>query len=149
VLPALAAFTAALALALAGPAQAATARHRPAAAACAVRGSTTVALDPQARVYARSQRGDADQHELFGCLLRTRRTLRRASTGSSVAALVLGPRGAFAYVSGGGAVVKSDASGEGVVLDPGPGIDPASLAIGGTWVFWMHGTVPIASRLAP
>lgn len=193
--------------ALVGPAQA-KARHRVAAAQpCAAKRSTTVALNPQARLYVRSQRGDPDQHELVGCLLRsgrtlqldswfscgcsrgdesapqvwlrgtvvainrygcppdptlgdcvgrahtvdlrTRRTLREANTGTSVAALVLGPRGAFAYVSNGGAVVKSDASDADAVLDPGPGIDPASLALGGTWLYWTRDGAPHSARLSP
>jgi hypothetical protein len=194
-------------LALAGPAQAKARPHRAAAATCAARGSTTVALDPQARVYVRSQRGDADQHELIGCLLasgrsvrlngwfdcgcsrgdesgpqlwlrgtvvainrfscppdpllggcvggartfdlRTRRTLREASTGTAISALAIGPRGAFAYVSSGGAVVKSDASGEDVVLDPGPGIDLGSLAVGGAWVYWVRDGAPHGAQLTP
>lgn len=174
---------------------------------CAARGSTTIALTPQARVYVRSQRGDADQHLLIGCLLRsgrttqldswfscdcsrgdefdpqvwlrgtvvainrwgcppdplaggictgaartfdlrTRRTLRRANTGTSVAALVIGPRGAFAYVSSGGAVAKSDAGGEGV-LDAAPGIDPSSLAIAGARVYWTRGGTPQSVLLTP
>ena len=81
--------------------------------------------------------------------LRSGRTLRSATTGSSVAALAIGPRGAFAYVSSGGAVVKSDASGEDVVLDPGPGIDPGSLAVGGAWVYWTRDGVPHGARLTP
>jgi len=177
------------------------------AAPCAAKRSVTVAQNEQARVYARSQRTDADQHVLIGCLLksgqkvqldswfssglsrgdesapqvwlrarivainryscppdptlggcvggartvslRTGETLRRANTGTSVAALVLGPRGAFAYVSSGGAVVKSDASGEGVVLDAGPGVDPASLAAAGTRVYWMRAGAPQSTLLSP
>jgi hypothetical protein len=180
-------------LACAGSAQAASARTHRGPATCAAKRSTTVALNPQARVYVRSQRGDADQHLLVGCLLRsgrslqldswtscgcsrgdesapqlwlrgtvvamnryscppdptlgdcvggastldlrTRRTLRRANTGTFVSALVLGPGGAFAYVSSGGVVSKSDAGGEGV-LDATPGIDSDSLAIAGARVYW-------------
>lgn len=81
--------------------------------------------------------------------LRTGETLRRASTGSSVAALVLGPRGAFAYVSSGGAVVKSDAAGETVVLDAGPGAEPGSLAIAGARVYWLRAGAPQTALLAP
>jgi hypothetical protein len=192
-------------LACAASAQAAKPRvHR--APTCAVKGSVTVALNPQARVYERSQRGDADQHQLVGCLLRsgrslqldswfscgcsrgdeagpqvwlrgtvvalnrfscppdpllggcvggahtfdlrTRRTLRRANTGTAVSGLVLGPRGAFAYVSSAGAVAKSDAGGEGV-LDATPGIDPSSLAIAGARVYWTRGGVAQSALLTP
>jgi hypothetical protein len=197
-----------LALVAAGPAQAAKPKPRRAAApACAVRGSTTVALDPQARVYVLARRGESDQHDVFGCLLRggrtfrldswfscgcsrgdeaapqvwlrgtvvavnhyscppdptlgacagsartvdlrTRRTLRAASTGSAVAALVIGPRGAFAYVSAGGAVAKADADGAGIVLENGSGIDASSLAVGGRWVYWMRAGAPRSTRLRP
>ncbi len=182
----------ALLCAIASPAQAAKATHRPAAQPCVAKGSTTVALNPQVRLYERT-RGSSDEHDLVGCLLgsgrrlvldswtscgcsrgdeagpqvwlrgtvvamnryscppdptlgdctggastfdlRTRRTLRRTNTGTFVSALVLGPRGAFAYVSSGGAVSKSDAGGEGV-LDATPGIDPDSLAIAGARVYW-------------
>lgn len=192
-------------LACAGSAQAARPRpHR--APTCAAKGSTTVALNPQARLYVRSQRGDADQHLLIGCLLgsgrtlqldswfscdcsrgdesgpqvwlrgavvainryscppdptlgdcvggartldlRTRRTLRRANTGTFVSALVLGPRGAFAYVSSAGAVAKSDAGGEGV-LDAAPGIEPDSLAIAGSRVYWTRAGAPQSALLTP
>jgi hypothetical protein len=167
----------------------------------------TVALNPQARVYVRSQRGDADQHLLIGCLLRsgqsvqldswfscgcsrgdesapqvwlrgrivalnryscppdpvlgscvgaartvslrTGEPLRRANTRTSVAALVLGPRGSFAYVSSGGAVVKSDATGESVVLDAGAGIDPDSLAVAGARVYWTRSDAPQTALLTP
>jgi len=194
-------------LACASSAQAASSRSHRAPAPCAARGSTTVALNPQARVYVRSERGDADQHLLIGCLLgngrkvqldtwfscdcsrgdelppqvwlrgtvvavnrhgcspdplvfdcsgsarsvslRTGKTLRRANTGTSVGALVLGPAGVFAYVSAGGAVVKSDASGETVVVDPGPGIDSASLAIAGARVYWMRAGAPQSALLTP
>lgn len=192
-----------------GPVAQASARPRQAAAAqpCAVKGSTTVALNPQMRVYVRPERDDSDRRVLVGCLLRdgyklhlgswlscgcsrgdepapqvwlrgavvavnsyscppdpalgdcvggawtlalrTGRTLRSATTGSSVAALAIGPRGSFAYVSSGGAVVKSDATGETVVLDPGPGIDLGSLAIGGAWVYWTRDGTPHGARLTP
>lgn len=192
-------------LACAGSANAARPRPHP-APTCAAKGSTTVALNPQARVYERAQRGDTDQHLLIGCLLRsgrttqldswfscgcsrgdetgpqvwlrgtvvalnryscppdpflgncvgsahtvdvrTRRTLRRANTGTSVSALVLGPGGAFAYVSSGGAVSKSDAGGESV-LDAGPGVDPTSLAIAGARVYWTRGGAPQSALLTP
>jgi hypothetical protein len=191
-------------------ASAAAARRapRPAAAPCAAKGSTTVALNPVARVYVRSQRGDADRHVLVGCLLRsgqrvvldswfscdcsrgdelapqvwlrerivvvnrygcspdptvpfdctgsarsislrTGETLRRANTGTSVAALVQGPRGSFAYVSSGGAVVTSDATGETVVRDAGPGIDATSLAVAGARVYWLRAGAPQTALLAP
>lgn len=195
-------------VACAAPAQAARARPRPAPPApCAVRGSTTVAQNAQARVYMRSERGDDSQHLLVGCLLRsgqrvllaswfscdcsrgdepdpqawlrgrivavnrwscppdpylgscvgsartvslrTGERLREASTGSSLAALVLGPRGAFAYVSSGGTVAKSDASGETVVLDSAPGVDLGSLAIAGARVYWLRGGAPQTALLAP
>jgi hypothetical protein len=194
-------------LACAGPAQAAKPKPRPVPAPCAVRGSTTVALNPQARVYVRSQRGDADEHLLIGCLLRsgqqvqldswtscgcsrgdesapqvwlrarivalnrwscppdpllggcagaartvslrTGETLRRANSGTSLSALVQGPRGAFAYVSSGGAVVKSDATGETVVLDAAAGIDPASLAVAGARVYWLRAGAPQSALLSP
>jgi hypothetical protein len=186
------------------------ARSRPhrAPAPCAAKGSRTVALNPVARVYVRSERGDGDRHLLIGCLLRsgqrvqldswfscdcsrgdesppqvwlrerivainrygcspdptapadctgsartvslrTGETLRRANTGTSVAALVQGPRGSFAYVSSGGAVLKSDADGEGVLLDAGPGVDAASLAAAGVHVYWFHGAIPFAASLRP
>jgi hypothetical protein len=80
--------------------------------------------------------------------LRTGRTLRRANTGTAVTALVLGPRGAFAYVSSGGAVSKSDAGGEGV-LDAAPGIDPNSLAIAGARVYWARAGSPQSALLTP
>jgi len=174
---------------------------------CAAKGSTTVALSPQARIYVRSQRGDDDQHLLIGCLLksgrttqldswfscdcsrgdefdpqvwlrgtvvainrwgctpdplaggicsgaartfdlRTRRTLRRASTGTSIATLVIGPRGSFAYISSGGSVTKSDAGGEGV-LDAAAGIDLSSLAIAGVHVYWMRSGMPQTALLVP
>ncbi|MFL5816456.1 MAG: hypothetical protein ACJ76L_02535 [Conexibacter sp.] len=193
-------------LACAGSASAARSRPRR-APTCAAKGSTTVALNPQARLYVRSQRGDGDQHLLIGCLLRsgrttqldswfscdcsrgdeigpqvwlrgtvaainrwgcppdplaggicsgsartfdlrTRRTLRRANTGTSVAALVIGPGGAFAYVSSGGAVAKSDADGE-EVLDAASGIDPSSLAIAGARVYWTRGGAPQSALLTP
>jgi hypothetical protein len=176
------------------------------APACAVKGSTTVAQNEQARVYERSQRGDEDQHVLVGCLLRsgqrvqlgswfscgcsrgdesapqvwlrarivainrfscppyptldpcvgsartvslrTGETLRRAGTGSSLAALVLGPRGAFAYVSSAGGVVKSDADGQ-IVLDTGPGVDAGSLAAAGPRVYWLRGGAPQTALLSP
>lgn len=192
-------------LACAGSAGAARSRpHR--TATCSAKGSTTVALNPQARLYVRSQRGDGDQHLLLGCLLRsgrttqldswfscgctrgdeagpqvwlrgtvaainrfscppdpllggcvgsahtfdlrTRRTLRRANTGTAISALVLGPGGAFAYVSSGGAVAKSDAGGEGV-LDAAAGIDPSSLAIAGARVYWTRGGTPQSALLTP
>ncbi|MGN6188385.1 MAG: hypothetical protein ACTHOE_05765 [Conexibacter sp.] len=181
--------------------------HRAPAAPCAAKGSKTVALNPLARVYVRSERGDADQHLLIGCLLRsgqtvqlaswfscdcsrgdepspqvwlrerivavnrwscppdpalgdcvgsartvslrTGETLHSASTGTSVAALVQGPRGSFAYVSSGGAVLKVDADGEGVLLDPGPGVAADSLAAAGAHVYWMHGAIPFAASLRP
>jgi hypothetical protein len=189
-----------------GSAQAAGPRSHRTPVTCAAKASRTVALNPQARVYVRSQRGDADQHLLIGCLLRsgrtteldswfscgcsrgdetgpqvwlrgtvvalnrfscppdpllggcvggahtfdlrTLRTLRRANTGTAVSALVLGPGGAFAYVSSGGAVSKSDAGGEGV-LDAGPGVDPTSLAIAGARVYWTRGGVAQSALLAP
>jgi hypothetical protein len=193
-------------LACAGSAQAATSKtHR--APTCAVEGSVTVALNPQARVYVRSQRGDSDQHQLIGCLLRsgqrvqldswfscgcsrgdesapqvwlrgrivainrfgcppdpilggcagsartvslrTGETLRRADTGTAVAALVLGPRGSFAYVSSGEVVVKSDGTGETVVLDAGPGVDHDSLAIAGARVYWTRSGAPQTALLTP
>lgn len=192
-------------LACAGSANAARPRHH-SAPTCAAKGATTVALNPQARVYVRSQRGDADQHLLIGCLLRsgrtthldswfscgcsrgdeigpqvwlrgtvvalndyscppdpllggcvggahtfdlrTRRTLRRANTGTAVSALVLGPGGSFAYVSSGGAVAKSDAGGEGV-LDAGPGVDPTSLAVAGARVYWTRGGAAQSAVLTP
>jgi hypothetical protein len=81
--------------------------------------------------------------------LRTGETLRRAISGTSVAALVLGPRGSFAYVSAAGAVVKSDATGETVVLDAGPGIDPGSLAVAGARVYWLRGGAAQTALLAP
>jgi hypothetical protein len=81
--------------------------------------------------------------------LRTGEALRRADTGGSVGALVQGPRGAFAYVSSGGAVLKADADGEGVLLDGGPGVVADSLAAAGVHVYWMHGTVPYAASLRP
>lgn len=189
------------------PAEAAARAGGERSAVCAVKGSTTIAQNEQARVYERSQRGDADQHLLIGCLLRSGQTVRlerwfscgcsrgdeaapqvwlrgrivavnryscppdpllggcvggartvslrtgealhRASTGTSVAALALGPRGAFAYVSSGGAVVKSDASGETVVLDAGPGIEPESLAVAGARVYWLRAGAPQTALLAP
>lgn len=190
------------------PAAAASSRPAAAPAQCAVRGSVTVAQNEQARVYVRSKRGDADQHVLIGCLLRsgqrvrldswfscdcsrgdesapqvwlrarivainryscspdplspgdcvggartvslrTGETLRRASTGTSVAALVQGPRGSFAYVSSGGAVVKSDTTGETVVLDAGPGVDATSLAAAGARVYWLRGGAPQSALLSP
>jgi len=192
----------------AASASAASVRSRPGPASCAAKRSVTVAQNEQARVYVRSQRGDADQHVLVGCLLRsgqkvqldswfscgcsrgdesapqvwlrarivalnryscapdplslggctgsartvslrTGETLRRASTGTSVAALVQGPRGAFAYVSSGGAVVKSDGTGETVVLDAGAGVDPASLAVAGARVYWLRSDVPQTALLIP
>ncbi len=195
-------------LASAASASAATSRARSKPAPCSAKGSTTVALNPLARVYARSQRGDADQHVLVGCLLRsgqrvvldswfscdcsrgdelapqiwlrerivvvnrygcspdplsaadcsgsarsvslrTGETLHRANTGSSVAALVQGPRGSFAYVSSGGAVVKSDATGETVVLDAGPGVDATSLAVAGARIYWLRAGVPQSALLSP
>jgi len=195
-------------LAPAGSASAARSGSRPASAPCAAKGSTTVALNPLARVYVRSRRDDADQHVLIGCLLhsgqrvqlaswfnsglsrgdelapqvwlrerivavnrfgcspdplspadcsggartvslRTGETLRRANTGSSVAALVQGPRGSFAYVSSGGAVVKSDATGETVVLDAGPGVDPTSLAVADARVYWLRAGAPQSALLGP
>jgi hypothetical protein len=192
-------------LAGAGSANAARARPHRASAPCAVKGSTTVALNPQARIYTRSQRGDEDQHLLVGCLLRsgrttqldswfscgcsrgddaepqlwlsgtvvainrfscppdpllgcvggahtldlrTRRTLRRANTGTAVSALAIGPRGSFAYISSGGAVAKSDAAGEGV-FDAAPGIDPSSLAIAGARVYWTRGGAAQSALLTP
>jgi hypothetical protein len=191
----------------AGSAQAAKASpHRP-LAPCAVRGSVAVAQNEQARVYVRSERGDADQHLLVGCLLRsgqrvvldswfscdcsrgdeaepqvwlrarivavnryscppdptlgpcmgsartvslrTGETLRRASTGTFLEALVQGPRGAFAYVSSGGGVLKSDATGETVVVVTGPGIDPDSLAIAGARLFWLRDGAPQTAVLTP
>ena len=197
-----------LSVLLVGTGSAHAARPRPhRAPTCAAKGSVTVALNPQARVYERAQRGDADQHLLIGCLLRsgrttqleswfscdcsrgdeigpqawsrgtvvainrwscppdplvggicsggarsfdlrTRRTLRRANTGTSVAALVIGPRGSFAYVSSGGAVAKSDASGEGT-LDATPGVDPSSLAIAGSRVYWTRDGTPQSALLTP
>ena len=80
--------------------------------------------------------------------LRTRRTLRRASTGTSIAALVIGPRGSFAFISSGGAVTKSDAGGEGV-LDAAAGIDLSSLAIAGVRVYWTRAGVPQSALLTP
>jgi len=195
-------------LVLAASASAARSRPHRAPAPCAAKGSKTVALNPLARVYVRSQRGDADQHLLIGCLLRsgqtvqldswfscdcsrgdesppqvwlrerivavnrygcspdpsspldctgsartvslrTGETLHRASTGTSVAALVQGPRGSFAYVSSGGAVLKADADGEGVLLDAGPGVVPGSLAAAGVHIYWMHGVIPYAASLRP
>jgi hypothetical protein len=180
--------------------------HR-APAPCAAKGSVTVALNPQARVYVRSERGDEDQHVLVGCLLRsgqsvelaswfscgcsrgdesapqvwlrarivainryscppdpllggcvgsartvslrTGETLRRASTGTAVAALVQGPRGAFAYISSGGAVVKSDETGETVVLDAGAAVDVDSLAVVGARVYWLRGSAAQTAVLMP
>jgi hypothetical protein len=192
----------------AAAAPAARSGPRSKAAPCAASGSTTVALNPLARVYVRAQRGDSDQHVLIGCLLhsgrrmqlaswfesgvsrgdepspqvwlrerivavnryscspdplspsdcvggarsvslRTGETLHRANTGTSVAALVQGPRGSFAYVSSGGAVVKSDATGEAVVLDAGPGVDPASLAAAGPRVYWLRAGAPQSALLSP
>lgn len=190
----------------AASAAAARSPHR-ALAPCAVRGSVTVAQNEQARVYVRSQHGDADQHVLVGCLLRsgqkvqldsffscdcsrgdesppqvwlrarivavnryscppdptlgpctgsartvslrTGETLRRASTGTSLPALVQGPRGSFAYVSSGGGIIKSDATGETVVLAAGPGIDPDSLAIAGARLYWLRDGVPQTAVLSP
>jgi hypothetical protein len=188
-------------------AEAASSRPHRAAAPCAVKRSVTVAQNEQARVYERSERGDADQHVLIGCLLRsgqrveldswfscdcsrgdesapqvwlrarivavnrygcspdpsvidcsgsarsvslrTGETLRRANTGSSLSALVQGPRGSFAYVSSGGAVVKSDDAGETVVLDAGPGVDVSSLAIADARVYWLRDGVPQTAVLTP
>lgn len=198
----------ALLVVFAASATAATSGARSKPAPCAAKGSTTVALNPLARVYVRSQRGDVDQHVLVGCLLhtgqrvqlttwfnsglsrgdelapqvwlsgrivavnrygcspdplspadcsggartvslRTGETLHRANTGSSVAALVQGPRGSFAYVSSGGAVVKSDATGETVVLDAGPGVDPTSLAVASARVYWLRAGAAQSSLLTP
>jgi hypothetical protein len=194
------------ALVLAPSAGARKLKPRPVSAHCVVKRSRTVALDPQARVYVRSQRGDADQHSLVGCLLhsgraieleswfscgcsrgdesapqvwlretvvavnryscppdptlgdcvgtartfdlRTRRTLRQANTGTAVQTLAIGPRGAFAYVSSSGAVMKADAEGT-IMLDGGPGVDAGSLALGGSWVYWTRDGAPHAARLTP
>jgi hypothetical protein len=188
-------------------ASAARSPSRPKPTPCAAKGSTTVALDPLARVYVRSERSDTDQHVLIGCLLhsgqrvelaswfnsglsrgdepgpqvwlrerivavnrygcspdplmpdcsgsartvslRTGETLHRADTGSSVAALVQGPRGSFAYVSSGGAVVKSDATGETVLLDAGPSVDTTSLAVAGARIYWLRAGAPESALLTP
>lgn len=191
-------------LACAGSAQAAKpSAHR---APCADKGSVTVAVNAQARVYERSQRGDEDQHLLIGCLLRsgqrvqldswfscdcsrgdesapqvwlrarivainrfscppyptlepcvgsartvslrTGETLRRAATGNALAELVLGPHGAFAYVSSAGGVVKIDADGQ-TLLDTGPGVEAGSLATAGPRVYWLRGGVPQTALLRP
>jgi len=167
----------------------------------------TVVQNAQARVYVRSQRGDADQHLLIGCLLRsgqsvqldswfscgcsrgdesapqvwlrarivalnrfscppdpllggcvgsartvslrTGETLRRANSGTAIATLVQGPRGAFAYVASGGVVVKSAQPGETVVLVAAPGVDPYSLASAGSRVYWLRGGTPQTALLTP
>ena len=118
-------------------------------------------LEPQvwlrARIVAVNRYGcSPDPTAPFDCSgrartvsLRTGETLRRASTGAAVAALVQGPRGSFAYVSGRGAVLKSDADGEGVLLDPGPGVVADSLAAADVHIYWMHGAIPFAASLRP
>ena len=117
-------------------------------------------LQPQvwlrARIVAVNRYGCPPDSILGGCTgsartvsLRTGETLRRAVTGSSVVALVQGPRGSFAYVSSGGGVVKSDATGETLVLDAGPGIVAGSLAAVGARVYWLHGGAPQTALLSP
>lgn len=197
---------ASLALAAALAPASASAAVRPAAApSCAAKGSATVARSGLARVYVRGARGDADQHELVGCLLgsgrrtlldswfscdcsrgdesdpqvvlrgalvavnryscppgpelgsctgavrsvdlRTRRTLRRGNSGGYLSELALGPRGALAFVRG-SALVASDAAGE-RVLDPGPGIEPGSLAFAGSLLYWTRDGAARSARLSP
>jgi hypothetical protein len=108
------------------------------------------------RIVAVNRYGCAPDPLAGGCTgsartvsLRTGETLRRASTGTSVAALVQGPRGSFAYVSSGGAVVKSDATGETVVLDAGPGVEPQSLAAAAARVYWLRAGAPQSALLTP
>lgn len=79
--------------------------------------------------------------------LRTRRTLRRASTGGYVSELAIGPAGTIAVVTGRG-LVTSDAAGE-VVLDAGPGIQPGSLAFAGPLLYWTSGGAPRSALLTP
>lgn len=80
--------------------------------------------------------------------LRTSRTLREAQSGDVVSDLVLGARGAFVLLRIGGAVVKSDAEGEGV-LDPGPRVELGSLALAGSRVYWTRDGAPRSALLHP
>jgi hypothetical protein len=75
-------------------------------------------------------------------------TLRRANSGSSVSALVLGPGGAFAYVSSGGGRVEVRRARRGRARRD-PGIDPDSLAIAGAHVYWMRAAAPQSALLTP
>ncbi len=79
--------------------------------------------------------------------VRTRRTLRSASTGGSVGELLIGPHGAIALVAGRG-LVAADADGE-RVLDPGPGIAHGSLAFAGPLLYWTSGGAPRSAQLRP
>lgn len=79
--------------------------------------------------------------------LRTGRTLREATTGGAIGQLVIGPRGSFAVIAARG-VLKSDADGE-AVLDPEPGVEPGSLALAGSLLYWTRDGVPRSVRLRP
>ena len=76
--------------------------------------------------------------------LRSRKVRHRINTGGSLGDLLLKANGSLAYLSG-GALTKVDTTGS-TVVDPGPGVDPGSIAANRGRLYWSNGGV---ARFAP
>ena len=110
-----------------------------------------------AQVHQGPNDGDG-VYEVAAMDLRTRRKLRAHSDYGFVHDLALTSRGSLAFVTsrsrrpaagvaprGGYNVWRAGSEGAAIV-DAGEEIDPASLAVGGGWMYWVHGAAP---RSAP
>jgi hypothetical protein len=76
--------------------------------------------------------------------LRSGRVRQSAETGALID-LVIKPNGSVVYLLG-QRLIRIDSRGS-AVLDEGPGIDPASLAINRTRVYWLHDNAPRTGSL--
>ncbi len=78
--------------------------------------------------------------------LATGKLTHKVDTGGKLADLELRPNGSFAYITSAGQVRKVDKTGS-VLLDPGPGVDPQSLAGSGSIVYWTRAGKPYSASL--